>query len=139
MAGNSNKNNANNANKKNKNGKAAAAMVTFLFQLQIATKMFHWQTRTYAHHVAAGTLYDAIVSLTDRIMEQFIGTHVRPRMPPRATVGVPNVSAADMKDMLRHGISFLSGPNMPADANIRPLCDELAGVMAQTLYLLEMS
>ena len=45
-------------------------LVTVLFQLQLAVKLFHWQTRDYAAHVESGKLFDNIIELTDEIIEQ---------------------------------------------------------------------
>lgn len=63
----------------NKGANAAARaasgpeLISMLFQLQVAVKLFHWQTHSYAAHVETGKLFDNIVELTDEIIEQYIG------------------------------------------------------------------
>ena len=134
---NANGNRATRGNANTKKLNSAPGIITFLFQLQIATKMFHWQTRKYAEHVAAGDLYDALGKQTDEIIEMYMGTYTRPRMPPNTKVVIPNVTRADMVDLLRSGITYLA-ERMPRDAHIRNACDELAGTMAKVLYLLSL-
>ncbi len=116
---------------------SASNIVSFLLQLQIGVKMFHWQTRSYAAHAEAGRLFDKIIALTDEIVEQYMGVYGRPRMAADAAVAVPNMTKAAMQEALRAGIEYL-GRRMPPDAHIRNLCDELAGEMAKALYLLTM-
>ena len=64
--------NNNNRNNSNNNG-SGSRLVLFLIQLQVCVRMFHWQTRSYAEHTAAGGLFDKIVQLTDSIIERYMG------------------------------------------------------------------
>jgi hypothetical protein len=43
--------------------------IPFLLKLQTQTQLWHWQTNTYASHVALGSYYDAIQELTDKFVE----------------------------------------------------------------------
>lgn len=147
MATNNTNRAANNTNRAAANTNRAAAaknnnnagsnrenLVQFLFQLQVATKMFHWQTRAYANHAAAGDLYGKITDLTDELIEQYMGLYGRPRMPPKAAVYVPNMTRRDMADLLRQSIRFLESARVPPTLhNVR---DELTGALAKSLYLL---
>lgn len=114
-----------------------ANIVAFLIRLQVATKMFHWQTRSYAAHTATGKLYDEIVERTDSIIETYMGTYGRIRMPSNVTVPVPNMTTKSMKSMLRDGMTYLS-TRMPTDSHIATERDELLKAMATTLYLISM-
>lgn len=126
---------SNNSNNRNVGANSGANIVAFLFQLQVSTKMFHWQTRSYAAHVASGDLYDEIVRLTDEIIEEYMGTYGRPRMPSSSGILVPNMTTSSMKTLLKQGMQYLS-TRMPSDTHILNLRDELLGVMAKVLYLL---
>lgn len=132
------KNTANSANSTSANSaNSASNIIAYLFKLQVATKMFHWQTTSYAAHVDTGALYDKIVDLTDEIIEQYMGVYGRPTMTANASVSVPNMTRAQMMSMLRDGIRYLT-TRMPRDSHIQNLRDELTGAMAQALYLLTM-
>lgn len=129
----------NNNNSRNNNSvNSASNIVKFLFTLQIAVKMFHWQTRSYAVHIETGQLFGKIVDLTDDIIEQYMGVYGRPRMNSNASITIPNMTKSAMVSMLRDGMTYLSR-RMPRDTHIQNLRDELAGAMAKALYLLTMS
>ena len=116
----------------------SANLVSFLFGLQIATKMFHWQTRSYAAHTEVGALHDRIVALADELMEQFIGVYGRPRMTSNSAIQIPNMTKPAMLATLRDGISFLSS-RVPPDPHLQNIRDELTGEMARALFLLRLS
>lgn len=113
-------------------------LVAYLFQLQIAAKMMHWQTRSYATHVAIGGLFDKIVELTDDIIEQYMGTYGPVTMPRTATLTVPNMTKAAMQAALRQGIAYLNA-RMPRDPYLQNMRDSLTSEMAKALYLLTLS
>jgi hypothetical protein len=115
-----------------------ANIVLYLFRLQLATKMFHWQTTSYAAHAATDKLFASIVSLTDEIIEQYMGVYGRPRMPAGAAVPVPNMTPAAMAATLRDGIAYLR-TRLPNDSHIQNVRDELTGAMAQAQFLLTMT
>jgi hypothetical protein len=82
-------------------------------------------------------LYDKIAELADALVEQYMGLYGRPRMPPNATVAIPNMTKRDMTDLLHQGIAFLeSTAAMPPDTHLQNLRDELTAAMAKALYLL---
>jgi hypothetical protein len=43
--------------------------IPLLLKVQAQTQLWHWQTNTYASHVALGSYYEAIQELTDRFVE----------------------------------------------------------------------
>lgn len=52
----------------------AAIMLTALSQL----KVYHWQTDSYARHMAFGAMYEALDVLVDRFTEVAMGKYGRP-------------------------------------------------------------
>lgn len=116
---------------------SASNIVAYLFKVQVAIKMFHWQTRSYAAHQDMGALFDKIVELTDELIEQYMGVYGRVRMASNASISVPNMTKAATTQMLRDAIRYL-GSRMPRDPNLANIRDELTGEMAKALYLLSM-
>lgn len=116
---------------------SGADLVSFLFGLQIAIKMFHWQTDSYAAHVESGALFGKIVDLTDEFIEQYMGIYGRPRMPAKASAPIANMTPTAMQKTLRDGIAYLK-TRVPADNHLQNVRDELSGEMAKALYLLTM-
>ena len=117
---------------------SSSNLISFLFRLQVSTKMFHWQTRSYAVHVATDKLFDDVIRLTDDIIEQYMGLYGRPRMSANVTVPVTNMTKGSMTRLLRDGIAYLS-TRLPKDQHIQSLRDDLTGAMAKVLYLLTMN
>lgn len=130
-----NANNTTNNRRGTNNGNSASNIVTYLFGLQVAAKLMHWQTRSYAAHQATGGLFDKIIELTDEIIEQYMGTYGRLRMLPGASVPLPNMTKAAMIQTLRDGITYLN-TRLPRDPHIQNLRDELTGEMAKATFLL---
>lgn len=129
--------NTSNTSNKSNTSNSASSIVVYLFSLQVATKLMHWQTRSYAAHQAMGTLFDRIIELSDELIEQYMGTYGRVRMAANASVPVPNMTKAAMVSTLRDGIAYLN-TRLPRDPHIQNLRDELTGAMAKALYLLSL-
>ena len=136
MNNNTARRNNKNSKNSNKNG-GGPNIVSYLFRLQMAVKMFHWQTRSYAAHVESGKLFDDIVGKTDEIIEAYMGKYGRPRMATNASVSVPNMTKSAMKDTLRKAIDYIPRA-MPPDTYLQNMVDELVASMTKSLYLLTM-
>ena len=56
-------------------GQSAAIeqLVLQLLMMSVQSHVWHWQTKSYACHVALGEFYDAIRDSADAIAEQFMG------------------------------------------------------------------
>jgi len=46
-----------------------------LLHLQLQSKIFHWQTTSYAQHSAFGSFYDSLDSHIDKLVEVFQGRY----------------------------------------------------------------
>ena len=126
----------NSANRSTSPAKNVPDLIKVLMQVQIATKMFHWQTRSHSAHAATGELYDDVIKYTDELIEQCMGVYGRPRMAPNTVVAIPNMSKSDMNSLLRQAIEYLGGPAVPPDTHLQNVRDELTSAMSKTLYLL---
>lgn len=49
------------------------SIISKLIQLQLQVKIFHWQTTSYAEHMAYGGFYDALDLLLDKLAETYQG------------------------------------------------------------------
>ena len=56
-------------------GNIHAEIISVLFHAHTQTKVFHLQTRSFAAHLALGDFYDAIIDLTDSLVESLQGKH----------------------------------------------------------------
>lgn len=120
------------------NASATASMpdiIRVLFQVQVAIKMFHWQTRSFSAHAAMSELHDDVLKYSDELIEQYMGVYGRPRMTPNSTIAIPNVSKSDMTSLLKQTIEFLATA-VPRDTHLQNVRDELTSAMAKALYML---
>ena len=110
-------------------------LIAHLFQLQCSIKLLHWQTESYAVHVASDKLVHSIVDLSDALIEQYIGLYGRPRLSPgTCKIALTNMTTERGVRILKDAIAFLSS-NVPRQPPLLALRDELMGSISEALYL----
>ena len=97
------------------------------------THFFHWSTDSYSKHKALGNYYDAIVDLTDDLVETYMGcyeqittfpsTYHQPKEPVKYLESLKNFVDAARKDL-------------PQETQIQNIIDEIAQLIDSTLYKL---
>jgi|688.fasta_scaffold601185_2 hypothetical protein len=72
--------------------------IPFFLKLQAQTQMWHWQTSTYASHVALGGYYEAIQELTDKFVEATKGKNPHGATPElqNATIEIKGIVNVDL-------------------------------------------
>jgi len=112
----------------------------FFFQLSNQVKLYHWQTKVYARHIASDTLFAGLLPLIDRFMEVYQGK-IDDRISDKNTKIALSVSQLTDEEMtlflkksVEHlaGMSFLEKRENSDLANIR---DDMVGLINQTIYL----
>ena len=102
--------------------------------------LLHWQTKSYAEHVALGGLYDYVHDIKDEIVEKIMGYtgktpqafKIEPLTNGITSVGVV-VSLISFADQLEE---YAEANNMPDICNIS---QSLSGEAAKTKFLLTLS
>ena len=69
-------------------------IITALLTLQNQLRIFHWQTESFAEHMAFGRTYDALDDLFDKLIETYSGKYGRPKFG-----GVKSISFADYETL----------------------------------------
>ena len=113
----------------------AAKLTYFHEQLHL----LHWQTSSYAEHMALGGLYDYVHDFKDGVVEKIMGyTGKRPTVYKIEPLGAATATAVVSELM-----SFASALKMYGEKNsfhdICNLADSLSGEAAKTKYLLTLS
>jgi DNA-binding ferritin-like protein len=116
---------------------AVAAKLTY-FHEQL--HLLHWQTSSYAEHMALGGLYDYVHDVKDEIIEKMMGyTGKRPKafkIEHLSDSAIANVVVTEL-------ISFASKLEGYAEANSMPdienISQSLSGEAAKVKYLLTLS
>jgi hypothetical protein len=113
----------------------AAKLTYFHEQLHL----LHWQTSSYAEHMALGGLYDYVHDFKDGLIEKIMGyTGKRP-----SAYKIEPLGEATATSVVSELMSFASQLKMYGEKNafhdVCNLADALSGESAKTKYLLTLS
>lgn len=119
--------------------------LTILLTAPQQLRVFHWQTSSYAEHVAYGVAYEALNGLTDTLLETLMGME-RQRLastPVTLTLGSYNGSDKCIAG-LQAFKAFLSG-DLPtawaggaAASHLDNIRDEMLAAVDKCIYLLSL-
>ena len=120
-------------------------LVKFFFTMQHNLKLYHWQTASYARHVASDTLGQSLAVSIDRFMEILQGKKDK-RVGSTATSNVSvSLSLMSFDDdqislYLRECVQYLQNITMQgivsdADTDLLNIRDDIVGQINQALYL----
>jgi DNA-binding ferritin-like protein len=112
-----------------------------LIKLQNQLRINHWQTESYAQHVAFGEAYNALDALLDQLVETHQGKHGKISFDSESSVELTNLEELSMQDILTQVTDYLSTefdsviePERDTDClNIR---DEILQSLNKLKYLL---
>ena len=117
-------------------------IAVFFFSLTNQVKLYHWQTTSYARHIATDNLFTVLLPLVDRFMEVYQGkankrissTHNKIMMQMTIYKG------KEFDDYLKKCVEYLSviintGYVKESDTDLLNIRDEIVGELNKTLYL----
>ena len=118
----------------------SADQIHFFLQLRNQIKLYHWQTRVYARHIATDQILDRLEKTIDSFVEIYIGKYGRPRLSgAKATITLQNLTEAGASRLIKAAIKHLQValPKAlhPSDSDLLNLRDEMMGDLNQLLYL----
>jgi DNA-binding ferritin-like protein len=114
--------------------KEAAEFIQTLLHAATNTHILHWQTKSYAEHVALGKFYTELPELVDQLAEAIMGryditfTFKDSYYTPAAT---GKAELESLKEYVQE-----ERKEIPQDSEIQNLCDEIAQLIDSTLYML---
>ena len=122
-------------------------ILQYFFYYQNLIKVFHWQTKSYAQHVASDQLYTTLQTLIDQWVEVYQGKYENLSFDDSIKVNVPlrNVDFDDFKlhlnqfkDFLMKKIpEFLENKEMK-NTDLYNIRDEMLAITNKTLFLLKL-
>jgi Family of unknown function (DUF5856) len=118
----------------------SADHIHFFLQLRDQIKLYHWQTRVYARHIATDQILEKLEKHMDSFVEVYIGKYGRPRVTGKnAEITVHNMTEAGASRMLQAALRYLQGPLTRSlkegDYDLFALRDDLVEDMNQLAYL----
>jgi hypothetical protein len=111
-------------------------------QLQAQMRILHWQTNSYAEHVAFGGFYDAADDIIDKLIEAIQGKYGRIMLGGIDSLQVSDYGNLKLNIFLMDIESFYTaeifncGIDRNADAEIDNILQELRGEIDKLKYLL---
>lgn len=118
----------------------SADHIHFFLQLRDQIKLYHWQTRVYARHIATDQMLEKLEKHIDSFVEVYIGKYGRPRLTGKNTeITVHNMTEAGANRMLQAALRYVQGPLTRSlregDYDLFALRDDLVEDMNQLAYL----
>jgi hypothetical protein len=110
-----------------------------LMQVQCQVKIFHWQTKIYAKHIALDGLFDAIIANIDEFTETAMGKYGRVDFSG-VSYTFDNITDSGINNLIDGyidtAIALDDKVDPKKDSDLLNLRDELLGKLNQTKYLL---
>jgi hypothetical protein len=118
----------------------SAEHIHFFLQLRTQIKLYHWQTRVYARHIATDKILEELDESIDSFVEIYLGKYGRTKVTGKnATLSLHNLTEAGAVRLLQQAVKYLLGPLTKSlkeqDTDLTNLRDEMVGHLHQLLYL----
>lgn len=118
----------------------SAEQIRFFLHLRDQIKLYHWQTRVYARHIATDKILEVLEKSIDSYVEIYIGKYGRPKVNGKnAVISLQNLSEAGASRMIVAAVKYLQGPLTKtlneSDTDLMNIRDEIVADLNQLLYL----
>jgi hypothetical protein len=111
----------------------------FFFTLQLVNKLYHWNTTSYARHMATDRFNSNLLSIIDKFIEVFIGRYKL--KPSVSSIEIKDKYLTDdgIKQHLIRAREFIQNlESILTDTELLNIRDELISEINQTLYLFDL-
>jgi len=114
--------------------------IHFFLHLRNQIKLYHWQTRVYARHIATDKAVEELDTAIDSFVEIYLGKYGRTKLTAKqATFTLHNLTDAGATRLIQAAIKQLYGPLVKGlkehDTDLINLRDEIVAQLNQLLYL----
>jgi hypothetical protein len=115
----------------------SAEDIQFFLHLHDQIKVYHWQTRVYARHMATDKVLATLDKSIDSYVEVYIGKMGRPKITAKTgAIHVQNMSEAGASRMIKAAIRHMSSKKYEdIDSDLGSIRDDIVADLNQLLYL----
>jgi hypothetical protein len=118
----------------------SADHIHFFLQLRTQIKLYHWQTRVYARHIATDQILEKLDKAIDSFVEVYLGKYGRNRLTGKnASFTVHNLTEAGALKLLQSAVKYIQGALTKSlkeqDTELLSIRDDILGELHQLLYL----
>lgn len=114
-------------------------LVEIFLTLQNQLRVYHWQTESYAQHVALGDAYENLDGLIDSFMEVYIGKYKRPKADGKFNVSLFSYDS-NINTVIDKCVTVLTTELPKAlddkDTDLLNIRDEMLAVINKLKYLM---
>lgn len=114
-----------------------------LLHFATQTRLLHWQTTSYARHVAYGKLYESLDEFTDSFVETVQGRAGQGRLKILGPIDAANLGDSEASAFIDELVDFLTSLTdvftEEEDTALINMRDEALGAAIHTRYLLTLS
>jgi hypothetical protein len=114
-------------------------ITTFFFKLQLLNKVYHWNTTSYARHMATDRFNGSMQPIVDKFIEVFIGRYQLKPNVNQVNLRPENLTDEGIKQYFIRAKEYLQElDKFLSDTDLLNIRDELLAEINQTLYLFEL-
>lgn len=116
-------------------------LITNLITMQSQLRIFHWQTNSYAAHVALGNAYEGLDGLIDAFVEIYQGKNGVIKSKNGFEIALLNLDddpVAAIDEFITWLAEDISTGLSEADTDLLNIRDEMLGLLNKTKYLLRL-
>jgi len=116
----------------------SADHIHFFLQLRDQIKLYHWQTRIYARHVATDQALDHLEKRIDSFVEVYFGKYGRPRLTGKnANISLLNLTEAGATRTIKAAMKYVQSihKSLAMHTDLTNILDDILRELGQLLYL----
>ena len=117
----------------------SAEYIHFFLQLRDQIKLYHWQTRVYARHIATDMNLTKLEKRIDSFVEVYIGKFGRPTLSGKnSAIILHNLTEAGAVRTVKAAMKYIQGMHKPLQmhTDLINILDDLLRELGQLLYLM---
>jgi hypothetical protein len=103
-------------------------------------RIYHWQTKSYAHHKSFGKIYEILDEAIDKLLETYFGKYGRAYATENFNITLNNLVDGSGVTLANQTIDFLMGEFPKSikstDTDLLNIRDEIVGDLNRLKYLL---
>ena len=116
-------------------------IITTLLQFHNQMRVFHWQTKSYAQHIAFGSIYDSLSDTIDEFVEVFMGKYGRIQGKDGFVIKLSNYDEKNLDSTIDQFIDYLTSElpkklDSVKDTDLLNIRDTVLGNLNKLKYLL---
>lgn len=112
-------------------------LLSNVLQIQGQLKVLHWQTESFAEHMAFDNIYESLSEKFDRLIEVYSGKYKRPKFDGVIELTFADYDSIKIDSFLKTVIeSFVDMFMAEQDAELANLRDEIVADVDKLKYLL---